>query len=627
MASTAWLYATTASGGSSNPARATGAPDGLSAVLDEGSGTTLTLSGFGAQAAIGSPPVSIDAVRVRVRMRGSSGGFASAGEFKANDLNINPLTSVGSTLSNYTWTAPAGLNAWAALGTLTVTSTYSRYGSNREIDSVGIQVDYTTSVDHPLAGGVPVASSILGSLSALRALAGVIPVLSSASGVAEVLPGGLSGIIPATSTITGGMGLLAGLTGTIPATSGVNGSVTARRGFAGTIPITSTVQGAVARVDTQIVREPVRTLDQLLTGSHQREDHVVILTGDHAGERLPLLGGELTLDEASDVHATGTLTLPPEPRLAGLLDPLTARTELAIILAVRGDDDHLHTWQRAVVHATEQPRGVAADGGLALSVRVADRSDWVRKTGMREPYAGSGSVSIMTHALRLVAQRAPWLPIGEVRDPGYRSGTDLHVGGLGDDPWTHAVQLAWSVGERLYVDAQGRLASRSVLAADIAQARWVAGEDDCLVDSMSTSRSDADVCNVLGVPWEEARPEDAAEDWVPRSGVSWWEDTSSPLGTQGPLGERVRAYSGDASVIHTAAHALDVAVSHGVTQQGVLVPLDFAVRCDPRLDVGSTVHVSRPELDVDELCRISVLRLGLGEPLMAGSMDTRRLLT
>ena len=606
MATTAWLYATTASGPTS-ASNATGAPNGtVAGPLD--SSASLTTGGFGVQSALGGvAPTSITAVLVRVRMR-QTGGWMIPGDLKANGLDVAiDIFDPSDSLTDYTWTLPAGASTWAALGSLSITNSYNNTSNSRYVDSVGVQVEYTEAVPITLP---PIAGEGRVTLAAANLHAVVLPILGE-------------GVITLAATY-----LPVGFV-SLPIVGEGTVRLTATNLHAVVLP---PVEGegrtrlAAQRLKPTIIRRPPRTVEELIRGSHRRTDHALILTGEHAGERLPIISGDLTLDEAADIRATGTLQLPPEEWLVELLHPLHSRTELAIILGIHGDDGTEHTWQRAIVHATEQPIEVSADGGLALSVRVADRSDWVRKTGMREPYAGSGSTSIMAHALRLVAQRAPWLPIGDVRDPGYRSGTDLHVGGLGEDPWTLAVQLAWSVGERLYIDAQGRLASRSVLAADTAQARWVAGEDDCLVDSMSTSRSDADVCNVLGVPWEEAKPDDAADDWVPRSGVSWWEDTTSPLGTQGPLGERVRAYSGDASVIHSAAHALDVAVSHGLTQQGVLVPLDFAVRCDPRLDVGSTVLVSRPELDVNELCRISMLRFGLGEPLMAGSMDTRRLL-
>ena len=581
MATTAWRYATTASGAAS-PTNATGAPNGTLANVYS---ATLTLGGFGLQSAIGAQPASIDSVQVTVTMRGSmSSETLPAGAVKVNGVSVNPATTITSSLATYTWTV-SPVPTWAALGTFSVTIAEGSGLTGYSVDAVGVQVTYTTSTSYPTSGTVAAVSGVTGSAQVLAAAAGTVAVASSVTGSAQVL---------------------ASASGTVAAVSAVTGSF--------------------ETVEITIIRAPARTVPQLIRGSHRREDHVVILTGEHAGETLPLVGGDLTLDDTADIHATGTLQLPPEPWLRDLLDPVRARTELQVVLAIRGDDGTLHTWPKAVVHPTEEPIEVSADGGLSLSVKVADRSDWVKKAGMRAPYAGLGSLSILTHALRLVAGRASWLPVGDIDDPGYRSGTDLLVGGLGDDPWQHAVQLAWSVGRRLYVDADGRLATRSMLTAGSAEARWVSGEADCLVSSMSTSRSDADLCNALGVPWEEAKPEDADDTWVAKSGVVWWEDLTSTLGINGTLGERARGYTGDTSIVHSPAHALDLAVSHGIAQQGVLAPLDFVVGCDPRLSVGSTVAVRRPELDVDALCRIGVLRYELASPLMAGSMTERRLL-
>lgn len=608
------LYATTASG-HGTAANATGAPNGTEATV--GTSTPLTVGGFGIQSAIGSQPASIDAVRVTVRARSAT--------FAATITSGNYSTSIDlppAALDNLTVTLPA--RTWADLANLEATIT--RGDTNAFVDAVWVEVDYTTAIP---ATPTPIAGEGKTSLTATSLHAVALPIVGEGATnlVVSYLPSGFvtlpivgEGATSLTATNLHAAALPVVGEGTVTATV-TNWHVI------GLAPIVG--EGRV-RVDAHrlvptIVRRPPRTIDELVAGSHRREDHVTILTGPRAGERLPLVGGDLLLDEAADVHATGRLDLPPEAWLADYLDPLATRTELAVVLAIRGDDGTRHDFQRAIVHATSMPIDVSADGGLALSVEVADRSDWVSKRGMREPYAGSGSETIMTHVLRLVALHAPWLPIGAVHDPGYRSGGDLLVGDLGEDPWRHAVQLAWSVGLRLYVDALGRLATRPVLTTSTAAARWVAGEADCLVSDMGTSRSDADVCNTLGVRWEEAKPEDAGEDWVPRAGVEWWVDTTSPLSIHSELGERVRAYAGDHSVIHNAAHALDVAVSHGLAQQGVAAPLDFAVACDPRRDVGDTIHVVRPELDVDELCRITTLRFGLGQPLMSGSMGARRI--
>ena len=623
MPTTAWLYAGTASGGSLSPEKATGAPDWGMAVIRNTA--PLTLGGFGVQQAIGAPPASIDMVELAVTLMVYDTGQTVSPVVAGSSMFAQ--TAPSGNRETLTW--QVGALTWEQLGALQVILPARSSGTDpnrHSIDAVGVRVTYTEAVPITLP---PIVGEGRVALAAANLHAVVLPILGEGvvTLAATYLPVGFvslpivgEGTVKLTATNLHAV--------VLPVVGEGAARLTATNLHAVVLP---PVEGegrtrlAAQRLKPTIIRRPPRTVEELIRGSHRRTDHALILTGEHAGERLPIISGDLTLDEAADIRATGTLQLPPEEWLVELLHPLHSRTELAIILGIHGDDGTEHTWQRAIVHATEQPIEVSAEGGLSLSVQVGDRADWVRKAGMREAYAGLGSVSILQHAIRLVLLRAPWLPLGDLRDPGYRSGSDLLVGGLGEDPWEHAVQLAWSVGQRLYIDAQGRLSSQPVTAAEAAEARWVAGEADCQVVSMGTSRSDADVCNVLGVPWEEAKPDDADDTWLPRSGVEWWEDTTSPLGIHGPLGERVRAYSGDSSIIHNAAHARDVAISHGIAQQGALAPLDFAVRADPRLDVGSTVQVVRPELGVEEMCRIATLRYELGGALMGGSMGERRI--
>lgn len=620
MASTGWLWATTPNSGGRRVI--TGAPDGTTFTF-EVDYAGATAGGFGVQAAIGAQPTSIDSVEVALvarRLSVNSPTVVVAGQ--------SVPVALTTTLTQQTATLPT-VPSWAALQTLTV-ELPQPYTSSSEytVDAVGVRVTYTTTVDHPMSGTVAAVSDAAGSLAAERPLSGSVPAVSLVSGSLDVRLGGLSGVVGATSTITGTMQVLAQMAGTIPIQSAVSGTVGALLGLGGQVAATTTVAGAIGRVEILVVRAQARTIDQLLSGSHRREDHILILTGDRAGERLPIVGGDLLIDEAADVRATGTLTLPDLDWVGDILDPLTTRTELAVVLAVRGDDDQLHTWQHAVVHPVRMPLSVSATHGRQWSVDVADRGDWVAKTGMREHYAGAGDVRIVEHAVRLVLAHAPWLPTGTIDDPGYTSGADLMVGGVGDDPWAAAVQLAWMGGVRLHIDHEGRLSGvRIVGTPPPPSARWVADEDGCHIAEMSTDRSDADIVNALGVMWEEAKPDDAPESWTPTGGVEWWEDTHPIIGIHGVLGQRARKWAGDSSVIHTAAHALDVATSHGLTQAGVRAGIDFAVKLDPRLRVGDTIRVHRPELRLPEGDRrLIVARYQLGGPLLSGSLGAERII-
>lgn len=622
MASTGWLWATTADPSGGGRDAVTGAPNGVTFTFDVGFAGT-TAGGFGVQAAIGAQPTSVDAVEVALVARRQDAGSTTV--VVAGQSVPVALTT---TLAQQTVTLST-VPSWAALGTLTVGLPEATNASAKYIvDAVGVRVTYTTTVDHPLTGSVAVASGTAGQVIADRPLAGSTPVTATISASFDVMPGGLSGVQAATSTVTGTLRVLAPLAGTVPIQSAASGHVGARFVMGGLVAATTAAAGAIGRVEILVVRAQARTIDQLLSGSHRREDHIIILSGDRAGERLPIVGGDLLIDEAADVRATGTLTLPDLDWVGDLLDPLTTRTELAVVLAVRGDDDQLHTWQHAVVHPVRMPLSVSATHGRQWSVDVADRGDWVAKTGMREHYAGAGDVSIVEHAVRLVLAHAPWLPTGTIDDPGYTSGADLMVGGVGDDPWAAAVQLAWMGGVRLHIDHEGRLSGvRIVGTPSPPSARWVAGENGCHIAEMSTDRSDADIVNALGVPWEEAKPDDAPESWTPTGGVEWWEDTHPVIGIHGVLGQRARKWAGDSSVIHTAAHARDVATSHGLTQAGARAGVDFAVKLDPRLRVGDTIRVRRPELRLPEGDRrLIVARYQLGGPLLSGSLGAERII-
>ena len=621
MPTTAWRYATDLlyDSGTSSPFGALGAPDSSAATIGNPNNSRVEVGGFGVQAAIGTEPLSIDAVEVVVRARRSSTAVTCRITVAGTQYTVTPGTSLADV------SVPTGVLTWAQLGTLTVIATRVSGAGTFDVDSVGVRVTYTSATR---VTPLPIEGEGVTSLTVTSLHAVALPVVGEGitSIIVSYLPAG------SVSLPVNGEGVTTLTATNVHAVSlpvigeGVVQALVSNWHMIGLAPTVG--EGAVRmsahRLVPTIVRRPPRTLDQLITGSHRRADHVIIRDGTRAGERLPLIGGTLTLDETDGIRATGSLQLPPIGWLVDYLDPLTTRVELDVVLAIIGDDGTTHAWRKAVVHATAMPIEVSATGGLQVQVQVADRADWISKTGMREHYAGSGATSIMTHAIRLATMRAPWLPIGDITDPGYTAGVDLLVGGVGEDPWTEAVRLAWSVGQRLYIDADGSLASQSVLMPDRTDTRWVSGEAGCLISSMSTERSDADVCNALGVEWEEPRPDDADEGWTPRGGVEWWVDVDGPLGTSGPLGERARRFAGDTSVIGTPAHARDVAMSHGLSQQGVLLPLDFAVRCDPRLDIGSVVHVDRPELGVAERCRISQLTFQLGGSLLGGSMGERR---
>ena len=391
-----------------------------------------------------------------------------------------------------------------------------------------------------------------------------------------------------------------------------------------TIVATSTMVASMGMVTGITLHRLPRSIDQLITtGSAPRHDHVLITTGTHAGARLPVISCSLTLDETADVRATGTLHVAAEPWVRDLLDP-RARTELAIITALEDDEGERHTWQLALVHPVSRPHALSATAAPTLSVQVADRAHWVKAAGMRDRRVVPAGVDIATAIAQLLASRAPWLPL-QIPPSGYTFGTDAVLGELGADPWTIAADLARSLGRILYIDQDGTARTSPVtdtLAAPPVAA-WVEGSRQ--LSALSVDISDDDVVNVLGCAWR-AIPEEGQEDADVPGGIEYWEDRSSSVRIE-VLGERVRDYGGDVSVITSAAQARTVAESAGLTLQGIAIQLTApGVRWDPRRELGDIIHIRRPELGVDLVTRLTGLGITLGAMQMDATLAERRIL-
>ena len=412
---------------------------------------------------------------------------------------------------------------------------------------------------------------------------------------------------------------------TITATSSMAAEMTGLKPITEvTITATSTMVASMGMVTGITLHRLPRSIDQLITtGSAPRHDHVLITTGTHAGARLPVISCSLTLDETADVRATGTLHVAAEPWVRDLLDP-RARTELAIITALEDDEGERHTWQLALVHPVSRPHALSATAAPTLSVQVADRAHWVKAAGMRDRRVVPAGVDIATAIAQLLASRAPWLPL-QIPPSGYTFGVDAVLGELGADPWTIAADLARSLGRILYIDQDGTACTSPVTATLAAPpvAEWIEGSKQ--LSALSVDISDDDVVNVLGCAWR-AIPADGQDDADVPGGIEYWEDRSSSVRIE-VLGERVRDYGGDVSVITSAAQARTVAESAGLTLQGIAIQLAApGVRWDPRRELGDIIHIRRPELGIDLVTRLTGLGITLGAMQMDATLAERRIL-
>ncbi len=435
----------------------------------------------------------------------------------------------------------------------------------------------------------------------------------------------VDGVAAATSTAEGTMTARLRVSGTAAATSTASGAVTARILLDGTATAASTTgddgHGLTLHIGI-VLLDPPRSIDELITtGTAPRHDHVLILTGDHAGRRLPITTGRLLLDETADVRATGTLDVAAEPWVRDLLDP-RARTELAIIAALEDDLGERHEWQLAIVHPVTPAHTLSATTAPTLSVAVADRADWAKHAGMRDRRVFAAGTLLVDAIATLIAERAPGLPIALDQDPA-RLSVDAVLGNLGADPWAAAADLARGIGRVLHVDPHGIV--RAPLLADPLVApiadHWIEGSSR--LTGLSVTVSDTDIVNVVGVPWRQQPREGEASDDMP-GGIEYWEDRESSTSIA-RVGERVRAYSGDSSVVTDPQQAARVATLEGLTLQGLAVTITTSgARWDPRRQIGDAIHIRRPELAIDMVTRITGIEYTLGGPVMGVTLAERR---
>ena len=620
---TVWASAVTSSTGVQNPNDALGAPNNLRATIPGSQQRTLGVTVN--PAGMITDPVG-DIITATLIIAGSlrSGGSVSHRTWTVTGPGGALGTGTCGSSSDYTdFTVALTGVTWADLATVTVALSNANSASTFIVDAVGIKLEYTLRLN--LGTGTATAvSAAEGTVTARRPLAGTAVAASTASG-AMTARIQVSGTAAATSAAEGTMTARLQVSGTAAATSTASGAVTARILLDGTATAASAAgddgHGLTLHIGI-VLLDPPRSIDELITtGTAPRHDHVLILTGDHAGRRLPITAGRLLLDETADVRATGTLDVAAEPWVRDLLDP-RARTELAIIAALEDDLGERHEWQLAIVHPVTPAHTLSATTAPTLSVAVADRADWAKHAGMRDRRVFAAGTLLVDAIATLIAERAPGLPIALDQDPA-RLSVDAVLGDLGADPWAAAADLARGIGRVLHVDHAGIV--RAPLLADPLVApiadHWIEGSSR--LTGLAVTVSDADIVNVVGVAWRQQPREGEASDDMP-GGIEYWEDRESSTSIA-RVGERVRAYSGDSSVVTDPQQAARVATLEGLTLQGLAVTITTSgARWDPRRQIGDAIHIRRPELAIDMVTRITALEYTLGGPVMGVTLAERR---
>ena len=619
MAATATLISTAETHVNvASSANAVGGPDGTFAVatLPTGSSASVTTSGYGAQAAIGAPPSSIDSVAVTVHWYidgyttdavTATAQLVSGGTPFGTAQTLTPSTNSGNS-ETVTFTGVT----WAQLANLGVLWSVSTSASRAvRLDAQTVVVNYADNVkgDGDSAAAVDaesVAATLTASDTATAVESAAVLVLlaltDSDSAAASDSSSGITAAAASTDTATG-----ADAAAVVVTFRAVSSSDAA-----------TAVESAAVASESQLRPAP-RSLDETLAGSARITTTVVFLAGPAAGQSLPVIDGEVTVDDTSRVRRTCRLTVLASSEWVPttVTHPLSLAqvSEWQIVQHLTLDDGTEMSWSQGVYHLTSPAVAHDSAGAFTITLEGADRAARAKLVGMQARWVGAAGGLVVPAVEAMLAAYCPWLPLG-LTDLGHRLGgtQDMVLGEYGADLWDTAAQILTSVaGYSLHVDRDGVAVSPLILdpLADRVVAAWATGEGGML-GSLELGADITSIINEVGVPWEEPRPEGADSTWVPASGVEVAVDASSDYGTLSPVGPRRHRFQGDTSVIGSAGQAAQVATSTLVRMQGLSMTSRARVLIDPRRDAGDVVSVTDPVLGLDgALLRISGLTIPL----------------
>lgn len=617
MAATATLISTAETHVNvASSANAVGGPNGTFAVatLLAQDPASLTTSGYGAQAAIGAPPSSIDSVAVTVHWYTTfatgqtvTAQLVSGGTPFGTAQTLTPSTNSGNsetvTFTGVTWAQLADLGVLWSVSTSAPRTV--------RLDAQTVVVNYTDNVkvDGDSAAAVDaesVAATLTDSDTATAVESAAVLVLlaltDSDSATASDSSSGITAAAASTDTATG-----ADAAAVVVTFRAVSSSDAA-----------TAVESAAVASESQLRPAP-RSLDETLAGSARITTTVVFLAGPAAGQSLPVIDGEVTVDDTSRVRRTCRLDVLASSEWVPttVTHPLSLAqvSEWQIVQHLTLDDGTEMSWSQGVYHLTSPAVAHDSAGAFTITLEGADRAARAKLVGMQARWVGAAGGLVVPAVEAMLAAYCPWLPLG-LTDLGHRLGgtQDMVLGEYGADLWDTAAQILTSVaGYSLHVDRDGVAVSPLILdpLADRVVAAWATGEGGML-GSLELGADITSIINEVGVPWEEPRPEGADSTWVPASGVEVAVDASSDYGTLSPVGPRRHRFQGDTSVIGSAGQAAQVATSTLVRMQGLSMTSRARVLIDPRRDAGDVVSVTDPVLGLDgALLRISGLTIPL----------------
>ena len=338
-----------------------------------------------------------------------------------------------------------------------------------------------------------------------------------------------------------------------------------------------------------VVRPLPRSLDEILLGHSHRLTKVEFVAGPATGSLLQIEKINLNVDKEADVRRYGDATVPALSQWVpnGPEHPLDPRSG-SQVQAWEGvtDDTGAELWWSQGIFFIARA-GFSEGAGESVQLDLVDRAHPIKRAKSGRRWAAKGDDRILASVVAALRQVAPWVPIDIDLEGDIPFGSDAVIAEWDDDVWSKCRDLARSMSRDLHVNRDGIVVAPPLVDPLNAEPVPMLG-----LTARSIDLDADDVVNVVGCPWEEARPDDAPEGWTPKGGVAEWVDTVSSTSISSPMGMRRAKCGGDTSVVHTPEHAALAAQADGITRLGLQQAATGSKVPDPRDDVGIPVEAN-----------------------------------
>lgn len=342
--------------------------------------------------------------------------------------------------------------------------------------------------------------------------------------------------------------------------------------------------------------------DAAIRTSHEVVSRVEVWRGGiFTGSTLAILGGEVGLDESSNVRRTLRITsadvdLMPDD-LGALLSPVD--TDLKVFSGVRYTEGDTELVPMGVFRLETPSRGSLASG---LDIDGADYASVLQRARFLAPWNTAKGALVTAQIAAMVTEVLPWVEVVDLT--GSRAASPGAVYEV--ERWDAIEELSKSIGAEAAFDPDGRLVIRPTPTVSTVAAWSVDSmtESSVLLDA-GVSLSTANVYNGVVATSSDSEAPPVSATVVQSTGPLRWRS-----GFMQP-----RFYS--SPLLKTTADCVNAATSILVRSLAYAQTLSPVSAPNPALDVGDTLAITLPGKDpvLRVLTRASI-SLGLsGMPL------------